>query len=97
MKKLLTVAALAALMGGCAATPTNSAPTHRWVSSEVVSEMQYARDHQRCLSQAGINGSAKRLDPSNGNHADYTSCMNGQGYELTASADDRNRSPSISH
>ena len=97
MRKILGVAAIAALASGCAATQTNSAPTHRWVASEVVTEMEYARDHQRCLSKAGINGSARALDPSNGRYADYTSCMNSQGYELTASAATRNRSPSIGH
>lgn len=90
MMKILGVAAIAALASGCAATQPTSAPTHRWVSSEVVSEMEYARDHQRCLDQAGITGSTRRLDSTNGDYAGYTRCMTSQGYELTAFAGSRN-------
>lgn len=90
MTRFFAIVAVLAFAGGCAATQNNTAPTHRWVSSEVVSEMEYARDHQRCLAEAGVTGSARRLDASDSSYAGYTSCMNSQGYELTAFLGERN-------
>lgn len=81
IKNLLTAAVIGLFASGCA--NTDSAPTHRWASSDAVNEAQYRSDHARCQSHANIND-ARRLDASSEAFAAYKQCMSTSGYELTA-------------
>ncbi|MEM6710269.1 MAG: hypothetical protein AAF648_15925 [Pseudomonadota bacterium] len=85
MRTVFKTLALTATIAATGCTlPATQTPTHRWVSEERGSELDYAMDHARCLSQAGYTNGTRTLDTKSRNYGSYSSCMASRGYTLAA-------------
>lgn len=97
MKTVTTISALCAgllAISACSTPAGNSAPTHQWATTAAVDEQQYRRDHQGCLSDAGLVDRAREYSTSDYRFQQYTQCMNQHGYVLNAY--ERNPSRAVS-
>ena len=82
--KAIAIVITGLIVAACSSQPTQ-APTHRWASTEAVDAAQYRNDHARCQTQAKING--KAFSTESPEFQTYKTCMNNEGYVLTAYSD----------
>ncbi len=78
----LVAGILAAGLGGCATTKSDSTasrPTHYWESSK--SAKQYSADNAACEAQTKVNADGQ-LDPNSASFEAYRDCMISEGYSL---------------
>jgi hypothetical protein len=75
-----------AATGGCAATD-HQAPTHRWVSMDQVSGVEYRVDNNQCARETLGETGPRVLKTDTEAYQQYVTCMNERGYVLTAYSD----------
>ena len=85
--KPVAISLVLAVAAGCANSPQQAAPTHRWASDEAVSAVRYRQDHARCLVTADMQADETSYSADSNEFKTYRQCMNNSGYVLTAAND----------
>lgn len=83
---LATLVVLAA--SGCTATD-HQAATHRWVSMDQVSGVEYRVDNNQCARETLGETGPRVLKTNTEAYQQYVACMNERGYVLTAYSDSK--------